>query len=78
MKMNITIEKEVITRIKLNNGKELCDGDFVKFIANGICQYGQFVGITKRGCLQFANEVGDVLAEWAVLPSSIQALEVVE
>lgn len=74
--MNITVERKTVTSINLGDGEELNVNDNVMFIANGTCQYGTFTGLTKRGCLAFTAKVNDTEATWNVLPSSIQALEV--
>lgn len=73
--MNIKVERKTITNINLGNGHKLCECDEVVFIANGLCHYGMFLGITKRGCLEFLGKVNGKEVRFSVKPSSIEELE---
>lgn len=72
------IKRETITRVMIDENRSLLKGDTVKFIANGICHLGTFVGVSKRGALQFDAVVGKHQITFNVMPASVEDIEVIE
>lgn len=72
------IKREVITKVMIDEVNSLSKGDTVKFIANGICSFGIYDGMTVRGALKFSAKVGTMPVTYNVMPKSIEAIEVIE
>lgn len=72
------IKRETVTRVMIDEDTTLLQGDTVKFFANNTCNFGTFVGVTKRGALKFEAKVDGVSFEFKVMPKSIDEIEVIE
>lgn len=72
------IKREVVTSIMIDDSSKLSIGDTVKFFANNTCNFGTFVGVTKRGSLEFEANVDGVWFKFKVMPKSIDEIEVIE
>lgn len=72
------ITRETITTVMIDETNKLTEGDTCKFIANNACYFGEFMGVSKRGCLTFASTVGKLTEVFSIMPSSIKALQVIE
>lgn len=72
------IKREVVTSILIDDSRKLRVGDTVKFIANDICYFGTFVGLTTRGSLQFEADVDQHSITYSVMPKSIKDIEIIE
>lgn len=73
----MTITKEVVTRIELDDGSLLRPGDNCIFrLKDGYVCTGKFQKVTKRGSFEFAARIGKDIYTFAVMPSSITEIEV--
>lgn len=72
------VKKQIVTEVRIDENTKLEIGDVVKFIANNSCQFGEYEGITTRGCLRFKGTVGKSVIHFNIKPTSIKAIEIIE
>lgn len=72
------IKKQIVTEVRIDENTKLEKGDVVKFIANNGCQFGEYEGVTNRGCLKFKGTVNKAVSYFNVKPTSIKHIEIVE
>lgn len=73
------VEKQLVVKVKFNNGESLEVGDIVKFSTVNGCFMGEFKGIAaKRGSLQFTSTINKREYSWFVMPKSILDMELIE
>lgn len=73
------VNRKVVVEVVLDNDVVLKPGDTCIFLTkNNMCCYGVFQEVTARGSLMFAAHINGDIYKYAVMPSSIQEVEIVE